>query len=247
MNALDHVQAALAGWPHPGFDGPTVVVPTLALYPSNGIVHVFVDGNEREFVVHDRGGAMDQLHSTVGMEATPLHMVYGTARRRGVSVARNGSLFIKKVQPTDLAGAIAIVSSASAEVAAHLIEHFRPMPRRPLSDEVEVILDTRFPSKWRKEAPIPGKSLKQHRFDYTVSLSNEQLLLMDIVKPEASSVNAAVVAHLDVEQARPYAYVHRVIYDDREKWPAEALALLRVGATPLPLSAANDALSRLAA
>jgi hypothetical protein len=246
MITMDVVRVALQGWPQPRLDGDTVVVPTFCLYPSNGIVNVYVDGREREFMVHDRGGAIEELHASVGMEAVPNSFIYGTARRRGVSVARQGSLFVKDVPVESLAAAISAVANASREVAGHLIDYYRLPPRRPLSDEVETILDTRFPSQWRKEEAIIGQSAKRHRFDYIVTMRRQRLLL-DLVKPDASSVNAAVVAHLDVEQASPREFVHRVIYDDREKWPSESLALLRVGAIPLALSAANDALARLAA
>ena len=44
MNALVSVEEALAGWPKPRFDGESVVVPTLCLYPSNAVVNVYVDG-----------------------------------------------------------------------------------------------------------------------------------------------------------------------------------------------------------
>lgn len=246
MSALESVQAALEGWPKPRLDGATIVVPTLCLYPSNGIVNVYVDGGDREFVVHDQGAAIEQLHASVGMEPVPNSFIYGTARRRGVSVAKDGALFASRIPHEGLAGAIAAVANASREVASHLLDYYRLPPRRPLSEEVEVILDTRFPSQWRKEEAIVGHSAKRHRFDYVVSLERHRLLI-DLVKPDASSVNAAVVSHLDVQQADPQSYLHRVIYDDREKWASENLALLRVGAVPVALSAANDALARLAA
>ena len=246
MNALESVTAALRGWPEPRFDGVSVVVPTFCLYPTNAVVNVYVDGTEREFVVHDRGGAIEQFHATLGMEEVPKSLIYGTARRRGVSVAKDGAIFVQRVSAEELAGAMTLVANASTDVAHHLIDYYRPPPRQVLSAEVEALLDTSFPSQWRKEEVVSGQSTKKHRFDYAVRLDGRQLLI-DLVKPDASSINAAVVSHLDVEQAEPNRFMHRVIYDDREKWPSESLALLRVVAVPIARSAAPQAFARLAA
>lgn len=246
MNVLANIEAALAGWPRPRFEGTSIIVPTTCLYPSNGIVNVYVEGGDSEFLAHDGRAAIGELHAAIGMEPVPNSFIYGVAKRRGVAVAKDGALFVKKLDVKALAGAVALVANASREVAAHLIEHYRPPRRRPLSEQVEAILNARFPSQWRKEEGIIGRSAKRHHFDYVVQ-RDRQPVLIDLVRPDASSVNAAVVAHLDVEQGQPNAFVHRVIYDDREKWPAESLALLRVGAVPVALSAANDALARLAA
>lgn len=246
MTALSSVEAALRAWPSPRFDGVSVVVPTFCLYPTNAVVNVFIDGSDREFVVHDRAGAIEQFHATLGMESVPKSLIYGTARRRGVTVAKDGALFVRKVTADELSGAIALVANASTDVAHHLIDYYRPAPRQNLSEEVEAILDTSFPSQWRKEEAFVGQSTKMHRFDYSVKLDGRQLLI-DLVKPDASSVNAAVVAHLDVEKAEPRAFLHRVIYDDREKWPTASLALLRVVAVPIARSSAPEAFARLAA
>jgi hypothetical protein len=129
MNALANVKEALGGWPKPRFDGESVVVPTFCLYPSNAIVNVYVDGGDREFVVHDRGGAVEQMHATLGMEEVPKTLIYGTARRRGVSVGKDGSLYLGRVNMEGLAGAIALVANTSTDVAHHLIDYFRPPPR----------------------------------------------------------------------------------------------------------------------
>jgi hypothetical protein len=67
------------------------------------------------------------------------------------------------------------------------------------------------------------------------------------VSPEASSINAAVVAHLDVKQANVPNVVRRIVYDDEEKWKAEDLSLLSVGAPVVPFSRAREVLKRVAA
>lgn len=247
MNTMDTVRAALLAWPQCRLDGGTVVVPTQCLYPSNGVVNVYVDGRESEFVVHDNGEAFDQLHAVGGYEAAPYPLIAGIVRRRGLSVSDAKSIFVKDIKPDALAAAIALVANASKEAAEHLIARMRPGARRPLTDEVEAILNLRFPARWRREELYLGASTKPHRFDYVINLDDHRKILMDIVKPEASSINATVVAHLDVANAHPKGLLHRAVFDDQDKWSAENLSLLRVATTPVPLSAANDALMRLAA
>jgi hypothetical protein len=66
------------------------------------------------------------------------------------------------------------------------------------------------------------------------------------VSPEASSINAAVVAHLDVKRANVPNVVRRIVYDDEEKWKAEDLSLLSVGAPVVPFSRAREVPKRVA-
>src|ERR1700748_2948417 len=123
MSARISVEEALGAWPKPRFDGESVIVPTMCLYPSNAVVNVYVDGGDREFVVHDGGGAIEQFHATLGMEPVPKTLIYGSARQRGVTVGKDGSLSIGRVGLDGLAGAIALVASASVDVAYHLIDY----------------------------------------------------------------------------------------------------------------------------
>ena len=247
MSTLDAVRAALLEWPTASVVGPSVVVPTHCLYPSNGIVNVYVEEGRELFLVHDDGGAFDQLHAAGGYEASPMSIIRNAVRRKGLAVSDNRAIYAKDVPREGLVGAIALVANASQDAAHSLISRMRPMARRVLTEEVETILDLRFPSRWKREEAHIGYSNKQHRFDYAVSLKNDSTLLMDIVKPEASSINAAVVAHLDVQRAKPKGLVHRVIFDDEDKWSSENLSLLGVGAVPIPMSVANQVLERLAA
>lgn len=247
MNTLEAVRTALLEWPSPRMAGSIVVVPTHCLYPSNGIVNVYVEGGRELFLVHDDGGAFDQLHSVGGHEAAPMSIIRNSVRRKGLGVSDNRAIYAKDVPLNGLGAAICLVANGSQDAAHHLVSRLRPMARRTLTEEIETILDLRFPSRWKREEAHVGASNKQHRFDYAVTLKTDVKLLMDIVKPEASSINAAVVAHLDVQRAQPIGLVHRVIYDDQDNWSSENLSLLGVGATPIPVSVVNQVLERLAA
>jgi hypothetical protein len=247
MSILLAVTEAFATWPQPRYSGPTLVVPTMCLYPSNGIVSVYVDGASHEYVVHDGGGAFDQFHAMGWHDATPIGVMRRAVRHKGLEITEEKAVIRRGVKPDELAGAISLVANASRDAAEYLISTYRPVSRRPLSDQIETLLDLRFPSQWRKEETFVGASNKTHRFDYVVTLHDDQKLLMDIVRPEASSINSVVVGHLDVKNAHPRGLVHRAVYDDQAKWSAENLSLIRVGAIPVPMSNARIALDQLAA
>jgi hypothetical protein len=109
------------------------------------------------------------------------------------------------------------------------------------------MLEIRFPKHVVRNAVIVGASNKPHRFDSMVRLSGEKQLILDAVTREASSINAALVAHLDVRNANLPNVEQRIIYDDTENWTAADLALLKIGAPPVPFSRASQVLERLAA
>ena len=61
MTILATVSNAMGGWPPIRKAQDGVVVPTHCLYPSNGIVYVYVVGGDNTFTVHDGGDALDEL------------------------------------------------------------------------------------------------------------------------------------------------------------------------------------------
>jgi hypothetical protein len=227
-------------------EGNAVVVPTHCLYLTNHIVQIYVEGGNGNFVVHDNGGAIDQLRAMGGHDEHPLALMKSVVRRDGLNVSDLHRIYASNVSVDGLEGAISLVANASRDVADFLVARFRPHPRRPLGEELEMVLNLRFPALWRKEEVFIGQSKKQYRFDYSVELPRDRKLVIETVMPDASSINAAVVANLDVRNAHP-ELMQRIVYDDADKWPVESLRLLRVGAQPVALSGFNDALQKLAA
>lgn len=147
-----------------------------------------------------------------------------------------------------LASAISLTANVSKEVAHYLIDRDKSAPAsHNLEEAIERILDGQFHKEWTRQTFIVGQSNKQQRFDFEVRLPTKRHLLIKVVKPESSSVNAAVVAHLDVKATKQSDIEQRSIYDDFVSWKAADLSLLAVGAPVLPLSAANDTLGRIGA
>ncbi len=247
MTVRDAVAGALAKWPGIGEQDGRVIVPTHCLYPSNGVITVIVEGGVSSFRVHDDGAALDELEASSGIIANPMGIMRSATRRHGVHITDAGVIYSPVLGVNELTAAIVLVANASKEAAHRLIDGMRPRPRRNFRFELEKLLESEFGRMpVRRSSPIVGAH-KPHRFDYVVIVSEQRQLLIDGVTPDSSSINAAVVAHLDVKEAKLPNVVQRIVYDDGEAWKAEDLSLLSIGAPAVPFSRAREALKRAAA
>jgi SAM-dependent methyltransferase len=225
-------------WPGPSEDEGRVLVPTHCLYPSNGVVSVVVEGGADRFRVHDDGAALDELESAMGVVPYPLSIMRAATRRQGVEVTDAGVIFAPLTNFADLAATIILVANASKDAANRLIDSMKPRPRRNFRFELEKLLESEFGHMPLRRASSVIGLRKPHKFDYVVHVSEQRQLLLDAVMPEASSINAAVVAHLDVRQAKLRNVVQRIVYDDEETWKAEDLDFgCGIGRTAAPLAA----------
>jgi hypothetical protein len=71
-------------------------------------------------------------------------------------------------------------------------------------------------------------------------------LIIDTVTKDASSINARVVANLDVRAANDEGITQRIVYDEDEGWAPSDLNLLQVGATPVAFSRSLEVIERVA-
>lgn len=247
VTVRDSVIGSMANWPGVSDDEGRVVVPTHCLYPSHGVVTVIVDGGADSFRVHDDGAALDELEAASGIMANPMAAMRSAVRHHGVMVSDKGVIYSPLAAPKELAATIAVVANASKEAAHRLIDSMRPRPRRNFRLEFEKLLELEFGHIRLRRASAIGGLRAPHKFDYVVHVSEQRQLLLDAVTPEPGSINAAVVAHLDVREAKLPNVVQRIIYDDEEKWKAEDLNLLSIGAPAVPFSRAREVLKRIAA
>jgi hypothetical protein len=247
MTVRDVVADALAKWPGSSEDGSRVIVPTHCLYPSNDAVSVVVEGGTDTFSVHDDGGALEELDGAGGIVSYPIAIMRAATRRLGVEISDAGVIFAPLATGKDLTATIVIVANASKYAAHRLIDSMRPRPRRNFRLELLRLLEAEFGRvKLQRESAVAGAH-KAHKFDFIVQVGEHRQLLLDGVSPEATSINAAVVAHLDVKQAKIPNMLQRIVYDDEEKWKAEDLSLLSVGAPVVAFSRAREVLKRVAA
>jgi len=246
MSTLEAVKAALNKWPEPRLSDRGVSVPTHCLYPSNSVVKVTVAGGADLFVVDDNGGSLEELEEVKIAPQNASRLIHKLARSRGLDVSKSGAIYSRSVPSGELEATIVLVANASKEAAEHLLDTVRP-PRRNLRLVVERLLEKEFHSRWSRDSKIVGASNKRHTFDYVVQLRGDRQLILDVVVPESSSINAAVVAHLDVRHGNSEKLEQRIVYDDQQVWSSSDLALLKVGARAVPLSSLEHALDRLAA
>jgi hypothetical protein len=78
-------------------------------------------------------------------------------------------------------------------------------------------------------------------------MANVRRLIVDPAVHDISSINARVVANLDVRAVNDPLLEQRIIYDDEEHWTPADLNLLQVGATVVPFSRSSEVIRRLAA
>jgi len=146
----------------------------------------------------------------------------------------------------DVNVAVVQVANAAKEAAHWLYQHVRVKKSRDFAKLLSQYLEQTFTTRLSHKRTIVGKSNKAHKFDNVVSLPNDAMLIVDPVKKESSSINARVVANLDVRSLENQNIYQRIVYDDEDEWSASDLNLLQVGATVVPFSRARDVIGRIA-
>lgn len=225
--------------------GEAVRVATHCIYPTNGVVQVVVHGGTDTFVVSDEGNAYREL-SASGIEINkPDSLVKKLLDERGLSF-RDGVIASPQVNAEALGITIALVANASKEVAEWLFSHSRIKREREFKSVLQQFLKARFNEHVKHDALI-GASNKEHKFDNLIVFPNGKRLIVDPVMHDANSINARLVANLDVRSAGYDNLEQRIVYDDQEDWKPDELNLLQVGATVVPFSRAPQAFERFAA
>jgi hypothetical protein len=157
-----------------------------------------------------------------------------------------GVIFSPPVELPALPLAIFHVANASQEVARWLYEHMRIKRPRDFRAMLAEFLEKRFDDRVAHNAIIVGHSNKPHKFANVLALAHGRRLIIDPVTHEASSINARVVANLDVKATNNPLIEQRIIYDDEEDWTPADLNLLQVGAITVPFSRSSEVIERIA-
>jgi hypothetical protein len=221
-----------------------VRVTTHCMYPSNGLIQVTIYGGTDTFVASDEGGAFGEAASA-GIPIAEHHKTLWHLIRDQGLLMKNGVIFTPQL-PIDTAPiAVLHVANASQEVARWFFDHSkikRPRDFRILlADFLRKSFDDRV-----NPAVIVGHSNKAHKFANVVTLHGGKRLIIDSVSHDASSINARVVANLDVKANNNPSLEQRIVYDDEDAWTAADLNLLQVGANAIPFSRSADVIKRLA-
>jgi hypothetical protein len=219
-------------------------VTTHCLYPSNGFVRVTFRGGVHSMVASDEGEALGEALAA-GIELRDPDKILGPfVRARGLSL-RNGIIFTDRFPPDAAPVALSHIANAAKEAAYWLYEHGGLKRKR----DFKALLNSFLADKFRgqvAEARLLGKSHKLHRFSNVVSFANGRRLIIDAASFDPSSINARVVANLDVRALNDPKIEQRIIFDDEERWTSADLSLLQVGATVVPFSRSQEVITRVA-
>jgi hypothetical protein len=221
-------------------------VTTHCMYPSNGLVQVMVRGGSRTIVASDEGAGVDEALSAGVPAKDYSRSLAHLVRDQGLFI-KNGVVFTPQMPLEAAPLSVLLVANASQEIARWLYEHTRVKRTRDFKVLLAEFLSRRFDDRVTHDAVIFGKSNKGHKFANVVALATGRRLIVDPVSNEASSINARVVANLDVKAAGDPTLEQRIIYDDEERWAPADLNLLQVGANVIPFSRSLEVIERLAA
>jgi len=232
-------------WSSPEERGQYLVVPTFATYPSNSLVQAYIEGGNDRFVVSDGGGAVRVLIGAGSMDGSGKKLLSDFTRGSDIKVDNSGWLYQAGVTLKELTSAISTVAEISRDAAIMLLRHFKPAPIADFRRDVAITLDKRFHDAVQRRGHLLGASNKMHTFDYLVKANDNILLALDAVTIDSASINAAVVAHMDVKATQRSDVRQLIVYDDEEKWKASDLSLLTIGAPTVAFSRFTNMLERL--
>lgn len=244
MNKIQAIQNALSGLFVLTERKDGVVVTTQCVYPSNSFAKVFVQGGIDTFVASDEGSALREIESVGGDVPKPDKMLAPIVKRYGLQIAE-GVISAPPCDSASLALAIALVANASKSVAEWLFEHTKIRPVENFKFEIASILRRDFHNSVRSDTLV-GHSNKPHKFDNIIFLSGSRRLVIDPVINDRSSINARVVANMDLRAAEYSGLEQRIVFDDRQDWKIEDINLLQVGAPVIQYTRAQEVIKRLA-
>jgi hypothetical protein len=221
-----------------------LIATTHCMYPSNGLVQVRLRGGNNTIIASDEGGALGEATSA----GIPVHdrALAQLVKDQGLFIREN--LIFSPKMPIEAAPlAILLVANASQEVARWLFDHTKIKRTRNFKDLLTEFLLKRFDNRV-SHAAIAGHSLKLHKVSNVIELEQHKRLIIDPVANEPSSINARVVANLDVKAVNDPLIIQRLVYDDEDDWAAADLNLLQVvGAPVVPFSRLSEVIERIAA
>ena len=220
-------------------------VTTHCMYPSNGLVRVVLRGGHETIMATDDGEAVGEALAAGLVLENPDNMLRYLFRNQGLSIS-SGIIYSPRMPLIDAPVAVVQVANAAKEAAHWLYQHVRVKRNLDFTKLLAEYLEATFVERLSHKRKIIGKSNKPHKFDNVVSFPSGDILIVDPVKNKSSSINARVVANLDVRSLDDPKIHQRIVYDDEDDWSAANLNLLQVGATVVPFSRARDVIQRIA-
>ncbi len=219
---------------------------TQCLFPSNSNVAVSVRGGGNAFIVSDDGAALSEIASSGTSERPSDRQIRMVIGKQGLKVEK-GVIFSPPVAEAEIPFAVILVANAAKTVADWGLEHMRLAAPRNFRKDLADLLKRHFHDNLKGDQPILGKSNKPHKFGHVIYLESEKKLLVDPVVNDSSSINARLVANMDVKMLNDPNIKQLIVFDDRLEWSASDLHLLSLGGPLIGFSRAETEIERLAA
>lgn len=244
--ALEAVSFFLAkSLPGPVATEDGVRVTTHCMYPSNGLVRVYIKVGAETIIVSDEGEAVGEVLSA-GIDVADVNkLARHIVAEQGLFI-RGGIIHTHSLPIEAMPVAVPLVANVAKEVAQWFYDHKKIKRTRDFRKILSDYLEGTFSERLAKDEKIVGASNKSHRFANVVSFPNGRRLVVDAVAKDPSSINSRVVANLDIRSNKNPLIEQRIVYDDAEGWSSSDLNLLNVGAPVVPFSKAVDVIARLA-
>lgn len=245
MTCPDYVQHALEELVQCRKVGDAVVIDTHCLYPAGGIVQVHFVGGAREVVAHDGGGAIRTLLAH-GLDLPDKDVrIHKIAKSHGLSF-KEGKIQSKALDVRYSSSLIVHVANASKEVCEDILRRYRFKKKINFQQALDTFVSTSFSKMdYKKNFPVRGMSERQYKFDYVINADSKRILV-DAVLPDPNSLNARIVANLDVARRGDETIIQRIVYDEDDNWDSSSIELLRTAAPTVPFKYASEELYRIA-
>jgi hypothetical protein len=219
-------------------------ITTPCIYPSSGLVRVTLRGGSTEMIASDEGEALGEALSAGIVLTDAEKLVRHFVKSQGLKM-RGGVLHSDIFAPEHAAVAVAHVANGARDLAAWLYSHGGIRRRQDFKKLLSAYLVDRFKEQVT-ETRLLGLSQKAHKFSTVISFSNGRRFIVDPVVNDPASINARVVANLDIKAKNDPMIEQRIIYDDAQSWTASDIALLQVGAKVVPFSRSKEVIERVA-
>jgi hypothetical protein len=221
-----------------------VRITTHVLYPSNGAVSVVVRGGKNSYQISDEGEGVEAMLSAGISARLSDRAIKAQIRMTGLHV-REGVILTPMVPLEAIPAAVMLVANASRKIADWGLSHLPFTSNRNFKSDLAQLLDTYFHDSLRNDEVVIGESNKAHKFGHAIYLGGEKKLLIDPVINDASSINARVVANMDVKMAHDPRISQMIVYDDSLRWKSADLKLLELGARTVAFSRARPILAQM--
>lgn len=245
---MDRDLCAIArSWPLCARDGSDHVITTHCQLPNGSLVKVRIRHSGDGWIASDGGAALDEAVAS-GIERPAMGLtIRRILRDKGLSFV-DGRIETPRVGEESLFNAVVVIANTAREISESLIYLGSTFAEDTLENRARKILVSRFHALVSaKPVILAGASEREHKFENVLQLPDGRKVLVDVARHQGNSINAAVVANLDIKRLENPNIIQRIVFDPSENWKNEEIALLGVGATPVALPSLGESIAKVAA